>query len=367
MTKYHLTRKGEPGVCQAKPGGCPLGEQEDHYSSPDEARAAFEAANNPLTRVTVKSSERATIKQTSDNSDMVASMGSWEAPEEALAALSTTETPKGARLSVVKRSYTTRTFATTEEEEVAASLPITPVPASELICPDRVGNLTVSTRPGGRIAARGGVEPMIETMVYDDEGNEVMTLQTQDAMESRRNHEEGIAFALKRATVNEDQSGNRFAQTEELLKELQQDNGYTDAEILTCLADLNRYGVEDKDFANWLSTGQSSQEEIKATLDLNVEYFALQPQPWAEKDLTHPRQVAHRVGPYMVSTRPVASVGAKTGEVQSLVETMVWDSRDEYNLPIFEDATHMNDQDPNKQHYEALAYAQGQVRKLGSN
>lgn len=47
MSKFHINWKGEPGVCTAKPGNCPLGGgEEDHFASKDEARAAYEAAHN---------------------------------------------------------------------------------------------------------------------------------------------------------------------------------------------------------------------------------------------------------------------------------------------------------------------------------
>lgn len=42
MSKYHLTAKGEPGVCRAKPGNCPLGSDSEHFTSADAARTHFE-------------------------------------------------------------------------------------------------------------------------------------------------------------------------------------------------------------------------------------------------------------------------------------------------------------------------------------
>lgn len=41
MAKYHITAKGEPGVCRATKS-CPLGGEGDHYSTPQEAAKAFE-------------------------------------------------------------------------------------------------------------------------------------------------------------------------------------------------------------------------------------------------------------------------------------------------------------------------------------
>ena len=42
MKKFHITEEGEPGVCHAIMRTCPFGGPEDHYSSENEAREAFE-------------------------------------------------------------------------------------------------------------------------------------------------------------------------------------------------------------------------------------------------------------------------------------------------------------------------------------
>ena len=56
--KFHVNSKGEAGVCKAQNGGCPFGGEAEHYSSGDEARAAFEAQMEaqatPLSKVTDK-------------------------------------------------------------------------------------------------------------------------------------------------------------------------------------------------------------------------------------------------------------------------------------------------------------------------
>lgn len=41
MAKYHITKKGEPGVCRATKT-CPLGGESEHYSNKEEAAKAFE-------------------------------------------------------------------------------------------------------------------------------------------------------------------------------------------------------------------------------------------------------------------------------------------------------------------------------------
>ena len=43
MAKYHINPKtGNPGVCRAQEGKCPFGAADEHYSSPQEARLAYE-------------------------------------------------------------------------------------------------------------------------------------------------------------------------------------------------------------------------------------------------------------------------------------------------------------------------------------
>ena len=42
MTKYHINKHGVPAVCMAKPGNCPLGGDELHFSTMEEAEKAVE-------------------------------------------------------------------------------------------------------------------------------------------------------------------------------------------------------------------------------------------------------------------------------------------------------------------------------------
>lgn len=43
MAKYHINpQTGDPGVCKAIAGGCPFGGEEEHYTSKEAARAAYE-------------------------------------------------------------------------------------------------------------------------------------------------------------------------------------------------------------------------------------------------------------------------------------------------------------------------------------
>jgi RNAse (barnase) inhibitor barstar len=49
MANYHVNDRGDAGVCSATKGGCPFGGAEDHYTSAEAARSAFEAKQaNPF-------------------------------------------------------------------------------------------------------------------------------------------------------------------------------------------------------------------------------------------------------------------------------------------------------------------------------
>jgi hypothetical protein len=42
MAKYHINSAGEAGACKAVKGGCPFGGLDEHYTSAEAARKAFE-------------------------------------------------------------------------------------------------------------------------------------------------------------------------------------------------------------------------------------------------------------------------------------------------------------------------------------
>ncbi len=42
MARYHVNGKGEAGLCTAQTGNCPFGGELDHYSTPEDARRAYE-------------------------------------------------------------------------------------------------------------------------------------------------------------------------------------------------------------------------------------------------------------------------------------------------------------------------------------
>lgn len=122
MAKYHITAKGEPGVCRATKS-CPLGGENDHFDSKDAAREAYEERQE-----------------------------------------------NQALLDGLRKRFDW--------------IELRPVPKEELMHPDqkphRMRDFLVSTRPVGSIAARGGVETLYETMVVDKNGDEVETWATRD-------------------------------------------------------------------------------------------------------------------------------------------------------------------------------------------
>lgn len=38
MAKYHIKKDGTPGVCRAQDGKCPLGSNDEHFSTKEEAQ-----------------------------------------------------------------------------------------------------------------------------------------------------------------------------------------------------------------------------------------------------------------------------------------------------------------------------------------
>jgi hypothetical protein len=128
-----------------------------------------------------------------------------------------------------------------------------------------------------------------------------------------------------------------------------------------------RFGKADKHF-NTRAEAQESYEKSQETQqfldglrkDPSVVEFTEVP---ASK-LMHPKQKAHIVGKYLVSTRPVGSISAKGG-VETLYETMVIDNEDKDGDGEVESwAT--RDPDPEvhkKQHSDALAYTFDLVSK----
>ncbi len=47
--KFHISRRGTPAICRAESGNCPLGSDDEHYATREEAREAFESSQNTWT------------------------------------------------------------------------------------------------------------------------------------------------------------------------------------------------------------------------------------------------------------------------------------------------------------------------------
>lgn len=186
MAKYHSNNKGEPGVCSAQPGNCPFGGEEDHYSSAQEARQAYEDLQQTSFRSTLNKLDR-------------------------------------------KESQLRSRFA--------KSLDI------------------------------------IESRGIDPEG----------------------------------------------------ENGYTPETVREFLATAEELNVQDKEVAEWLDTSDSYDAAMLNLHGFAVETGWLVPVP--REQLMSVDQIAHRVGPYFVSSRPAPSIGAKLGQVDTIYETMVIDER----------------------------------------
>lgn len=84
------------------------------------------------------------------------------------------------------------------------------------------------------------------------------------------------------------------------------------------------------------------------------------PVPVAREELMSSDQVAHRVGPYFVSTRAVQAIGAKPGTFDKFYETIVVDENDPDGLPVFEEASRDKADGP-VNHERALAFAQARL------
>lgn len=65
--RYHINHKGEAGVCRATNGGCPFGGEADHFTSPEAARAHFEASQNASTASLSLKEMNAAAKVTDDH------------------------------------------------------------------------------------------------------------------------------------------------------------------------------------------------------------------------------------------------------------------------------------------------------------
>ena len=62
MAKYHVSTDGNPRVCSASEGKCPFGGNENHYTSKEAARAAFEESTEALGATSKKTSSGESVR-----------------------------------------------------------------------------------------------------------------------------------------------------------------------------------------------------------------------------------------------------------------------------------------------------------------
>lgn len=135
--------------------------------------------------------------------------------------------------------------------------------------------------------------------------------------------------ALSKANQKEEQLRVRFSASLAILEDRgidpEGENGYTPEAIREFLATAEELNVRDDEVADWLDTSDSYDAAM-----LNLHGFAyetgwLVPIPGSEK--THADQLGHRVGPYLVTSRPVATSTTALGQLSPRYETMIIDER----------------------------------------
>ena len=82
MAKYHVNSKGEPGICSAQSGNCPFGGENDHYSSAEDARVAFEKSQDSFA-VVIKKSDSPDRSVQAPDSDMDGNIAKAQAEYDA--------------------------------------------------------------------------------------------------------------------------------------------------------------------------------------------------------------------------------------------------------------------------------------------
>ncbi len=70
MAKYHISTDGNPRVCTASDGKCPLGGNEDHFTSKEAARAAFEESVEVLTSIPKKTRSEKSVRTVNARGDV---------------------------------------------------------------------------------------------------------------------------------------------------------------------------------------------------------------------------------------------------------------------------------------------------------
>lgn len=242
MAKYHITSKGEPGVCRATSRPCPLGGEEEHYGSKAEAQQAYEkkmGESTPPPSVSPKSNDQKRVeelmKRDADFARLDASVkAARQNNHELMQELAATSDPKreeelyamiemnneyvaeadGYQLAwdKNKRELTEARRKVSESEDAAllagvekmeGAVVIKPAPADEVYSDQDkhyVGPYVVSTINNTHINAKGVPEVVRETMVFEPGKayNPVYVAFTSvsDFEGAKANHQEGIAKAV---------------------------------------------------------------------------------------------------------------------------------------------------------------------------
>ena len=67
MSKFHVNGKGEAGKCSAEKGGCPFGGENEHYTSKENARKAYEAKMGSTVESARKTPHYTTVERAFEN------------------------------------------------------------------------------------------------------------------------------------------------------------------------------------------------------------------------------------------------------------------------------------------------------------
>lgn len=54
MAKYHIKKDGMPGVCRAQDGKCPLGGNDEHFPTKEEAQNYADKKNEAITSAVMR-------------------------------------------------------------------------------------------------------------------------------------------------------------------------------------------------------------------------------------------------------------------------------------------------------------------------
>ena len=136
MAKYHINYRGESGVCQAL-STCPFGGPEDHFSSPEEARLAYESHASQKfglegirkSQSGIPAAERQENGKLVETLDIIANSGVDAATARTLAQSALSEIPQGQKTagelghqSAMASPMETEALGDAVEEDYAALL-----------------------------------------------------------------------------------------------------------------------------------------------------------------------------------------------------------------------------------------------------